>query len=53
MAAGWSAEATRALLSVWGEQNSQSQLDGVVRNKVIYEKVAESLRELGYDFTWK
>ena len=53
MAAGWSAEATRALLSVWGEQNIQSQLDGVVRNKVIYEKVAESLHELGYDFTWK
>ena len=53
MAARWSAEATRALLSMWGEQNIQSQVDWVVRNKVIYEKVAENLHELGYDFTWK
>ena len=29
MAAGWTDNATRALLSVWGEQNVQEQLDGV------------------------
>ena len=53
MAAGWSTEATRGLLSVWGEQNIQSQLDGVVRNKIVYEKVAASLQELGFEYTWK
>ena len=34
MAAGWSAKATKALLSLSGERNIQSQLDGVVRNKL-------------------
>ena len=53
MAAGWSASATRALISVWGEQDIQKQLDRVVRNQVVYEKVAASLLELGYEFTWK
>lgn len=37
MATGWSHEATRALLSIWKEQDIQSQLDGVQRNRVIYE----------------
>ena len=53
MAAGWSAEATKALLSVWGERNIQSQLDGVVRNKLIYGKVVESMCEMAYVYTWK
>ena len=53
MAAGWSTDATKALLSVWGEQNIQNQLDGVVRNRVIYEKVSERLCEPGYEFTGK
>ena len=29
MAAGWSAEATRALITIWGEENIQEQLDNV------------------------
>ena len=53
MAAGWSAEATKALLSEWGEQNIQSQLDGVVRNKLVHGKVVESMCEMGYVYTWK
>lgn len=53
MAAGWTTEATRALLSIWREQNIQDQLDGIVRDKFIYEKITESLRELGYECTWK
>ena len=39
MAAGWSAQETRVLVSIWGEADVQSQLDGVVRNKVVYEKI--------------
>ena len=27
------------LVSIWGEADVQSQLDGVVRNKVVYEKI--------------
>ena len=38
MATGWSNNATRALLAIWGEENIQEQLDGVARNRDIYEK---------------
>ena len=51
MAAGWSTEATKALLSLSGEGNIQSQLNGVVRNKPIHGRVEESMCELGYIFT--
>ena len=51
--AGWSNSATSALLSVWGEQNIQDQLDGVMRNRIVYEKVSASLLEMGYHFTRK
>ena len=53
LTSGWSAEATKALLSLLGERNIQSQLDGVVRNKLIYGMVAESMCEMGYIYTWK
>ena len=39
MAAGWSVQETRVLVSIWEEADVQSQLDGVVRNKVVYEKI--------------
>ena len=38
--AGWSNDETKALLGIWGASEFQSQLDGVVRNRTIYEKVA-------------
>ena len=50
---GWSVEETRALLGVWGDANVQSQLDGVVSNKIIYEKIVAALHELGYERTWQ
>ena len=50
MAAGWSVEATRALIALWGEHNVQEKLDGVSKNKTIYEKIAASMREQGYDW---
>ena len=49
--AGWSAEETKALISLWGQANVQSQLDGVTRNRSIYEKIARDLE--GYDRTWQ
>ena len=42
---GWSNDETKALLGIWGDSEVQSQLDGVVRNRTIYEKVAAQLRE--------
>ena len=33
--AGWNNGATRAFLSVWGEQNVQNQLDNVLHNQVV------------------
>ena len=44
--AGCSNKETRALLGVWGAADVQSQLDGVVRNKTIYEKIASLIYRL-------
>ena len=40
MASGWSADETRALVSVWGEASVQSELDTVARNRVVFERIA-------------
>ena len=50
---GWSTEDTRSLIGLWGEANVQSQLDGVSRNHVIYERIAWDMGSLGYDRTWE
>ena len=47
----WSGEETKALLDVWGANSVQSQLDGIVRNKLVYHKVASDQAELGYEHT--
>ena len=52
LASGWTSVENRALLGVWGEADVQSQLDGVSRNRVIFEKIATSLREMGHR-TWE
>ena len=43
--AGWSNDEMKARLGIWGASEVQSQLNGVVRNRTIYEKVAVQLRE--------
>ena len=48
----WTTEETRVLLRVWGDADIQSKFDGVVRNRHIYEKIAERMKNLGYDRTW-
>lgn len=50
-AAGWTTEATRALDSVWSQQNVQNELDGVSRNRAIFERISRELRNKGYDKT--
>ena len=53
MAGPWSAQETKALLDVWGADSVQRELDGIVRNRTVYMKVASGLAELGYDRTWQ
>ena len=55
MAAGWGFAETKALLGGWGDADVQNQLDGIVRNKAIYQKVhvATAMAELGYSCTWR
>ena len=48
-----SAEETRALVGVWGQQNVQSELDGVTRNRTVFERIAKEMRELGFERTWQ
>lgn len=47
--AGWNDENTRALLGIWGSADVQRQLDGIVHNKTIYEKITAAL----HNVTWQ
>ena len=49
----WTSEETQALISVWGQENVQSQLDGVQRNRVIFEGIARQMCEMNYKRTWQ
>ena len=53
MAASWSAAETRDLISVWGHANVQNELDGVTRNRTIFDSIAKEMPELGHEKTWK
>ena len=53
MAASWTAKETRALVGVWGQANVQSELDGVTRNRSIFERIARELSEMGIEKTWQ
>ena len=50
---GWSNEATRVLIALWGGNKVQEQLDSVARNRAIYEDIADGMRKAGYGYTWK
>ena len=39
MAGAWTAEMTRALISVWGQAKVQIELDRVVRNRTKFESI--------------
>ena len=47
----WSCEETRTLVGIWGAADVQRQLDGVVRNKLIYQRIATAHNQYGYDRT--
>ena len=43
MAAGWTTEETGALVSIWGQANVQNELDGIARNRTVFEKIAKEM----------
>ena len=49
----WSGDEVKALLAVWGESNIQHELDGAVRNKVVYVNISKKMKELGHDRDWQ
>ncbi len=48
----WSESEVKALIAVWGESNVQEELDGAVRNKVVFQEIAKKLQEQGYNRDW-
>ena len=46
MAASWTVEETRTLISVWGQANVHSDLDGVQRNRKNYEAISNEIGRL-------
>ena len=50
-ASGWSTNATRALIAIWGEVNVLEKLDAVARNRVIYEENSGKMRAQGFDYS--
>ena len=51
--ASWSSNEVLALLSIWGEESVQTQLDGAVRNKEVFVKISRKQSELGFTKDWK
>ena len=44
----WSDGEVRALIGIWGGTRIQSELEGAVRNKGIFEKIAKKMVEAGF-----
>ena len=53
MATGWSYDNTKALVTIWGQEDVQRQLDGIQRNRIVYQRVASELRKVGVEKTWQ
>ena len=49
----WEDKEVKTLLTIWRDTKIQEELDGAVRNKVIYERIAKRLQEQGYECNWK
>ena len=45
----WSDNEVKALIAIWGEDKVQQELDGAVRNKVVFDKISKQMKELGYN----
>ncbi len=48
----WSDAEVKALIAIWGEERIQEELDGAVRNKVVYTGISRKM-EQGYNRDWE
>ena len=51
MSQNWSDEETFKLISIWGEDDIQAQINMCKRNSHIYEKIASEMKDAGFDRT--
>ena len=49
----WTDREVKALIAIWGEGNVQEELDGAVRNKVVFVNIANKMKEQGYNRNWQ
>ena len=49
----WSDNEVRTLIAIWGEDNIQEELDGAVRNQVIFNNIATKMQQKGYERDWQ
>ena len=49
MASTWIDEETLKLIELWGDEQIQALLEGCTRNRHVYEKIAEGMKEAGYE----
>ncbi|KAE8629637.1 hypothetical protein XENTR_v10000550 [Xenopus tropicalis] len=49
----WKTEETKALITIWSEESIRNQLEGVVRNRQIFEHIASLLQKQGIDRGWR
>ena len=53
MVTGWSYDNTKVLITIWGQEDVQRQLDGIQRNRIVYQGVASELQKVGVEKTWQ
>ena len=49
----WTDAEVTALISIWGDEGIQEQLDGATRNRSIYVNISKKLLERGFERDWK
>ena len=49
----WTDREVKALLAIWGDSKIQEELDGAVRNQVVFKRIAQKLSEQGINCEWK
>ena len=48
----WTDREVKAL-AIWGDSKIQEELDGAVRNQVVFKRIAQKLNEQGINREWK
>jgi phosphoribosylaminoimidazole carboxylase/phosphoribosylaminoimidazole-succinocarboxamide synthase len=49
----WTDKEVKALLAIWGDSKIQEELDGAVRNQVVFKCIAQNLSAQGIQRDWK